>query len=85
MEREGRSSVKTALLDHGAEKGTIKHPFPMNYFLKPWKLGQWVYQVIKFGIVQYVSLHCTKIICLFCYKSFHNFLNHVMFNEQPMV
>lgn len=54
MERQGRLSSKTPLLEHGHEKGIIKHPFPMNYILKPWKLGQWFYQVVKFGIVQYV-------------------------------
>ncbi|XP_075476136.1 protein LAZ1 isoform X1 [Primulina tabacum] len=57
MEREGRTSMKTPLLDHhGSERGIVKHPFPMNCFLKPWKLGQWVYQVIKFGIVQYMII-----------------------------
>ncbi|XP_058197088.1 protein LAZ1 isoform X3 [Rhododendron vialii] len=54
MEREGRT--KAPLLEHGVEKGTIKHPFPMNYFIKPWKLGQWVYQVIKLGIIQYMII-----------------------------
>ncbi|KAG5248177.1 transmembrane protein [Salix suchowensis] len=43
LKREGRS-------------GTIKHLFPMNYILKPWKLGQWFYQVVKFGIVQYMLI-----------------------------
>ncbi|KAM7497533.1 hypothetical protein LguiA_021947 [Lonicera macranthoides] len=38
MEREGRSSIKAPLLEPGSDKGTLKHPFPMNYFLKPWKL-----------------------------------------------
>ena len=56
MEREGRGSSKTPILEHSSVKGTVHHPFPMNFVLKPWKLGQWVYQVIKFGIVQYVSL-----------------------------
>lgn len=56
MERQGRASSKTPLLEHGLEKGTVKHPFPMNYFVKPWKLGEWFYQIIKFGIVQYVCL-----------------------------
>lgn len=56
MRREGRASMKAPLLDnHGHERGIVKHPFPLKYILKPWKLGQWVYQVIKFGIVQYVS------------------------------
>lgn len=54
MEREGRKSSKVPLLDHNDEKGTIKHPFPMNYVLKPWRLSHWFYRVVKIGIVQYV-------------------------------
>jgi hypothetical protein len=54
LKREGRSSSKAPLLEHSHGRGTIKHPFPMNYILKPWRLGQWFYQVVKFGIVQYV-------------------------------
>ncbi|KAL5788991.1 hypothetical protein ACOSP7_005940 [Xanthoceras sorbifolium] len=54
MERERR--VKAPLLEPGLEKGTIHHPFPLNYILKPWKLGQWFYQVVKFGIVQYMII-----------------------------
>ncbi|XP_027183619.1 protein LAZ1 isoform X1 [Coffea eugenioides] len=56
MEREGRASSKTPLLDHGSERGIIQHHFPFNLLLKPWKLSQWVYQVIKFGIVQYMLI-----------------------------
>ncbi|CAA2980634.1 LAZ1 isoform X1 [Olea europaea subsp. europaea] len=56
MKREGRISAKMPLLDHGSERGIVKHPFPMNLILKPWKMGQWVYQVIKFGIVQYMII-----------------------------
>ncbi|XP_060187343.1 protein LAZ1-like isoform X2 [Lycium barbarum] len=56
MEREGRAASKMPLLEHGSEKGVVKHLFPMNYLLKPWKLGRWVYQVIKFGIVQYMII-----------------------------
>ncbi|KAF3963833.1 hypothetical protein CMV_011819 [Castanea mollissima] len=56
MEREGRASSKTPLLEHGYEKGTVKHPFPMNYFFKPWTLGKSFYQVIKIGIVQYMLI-----------------------------
>lgn len=55
MEREGASSANTPLLGHVSEKGIIHHHFPMNYFLKPWRVGKWFYQVIKFGIFQYVS------------------------------
>lgn len=54
MERQGRASSLAPLLEPSSEKGTVTHPFPMNFFLKPWKLGQWFYQIIKFGIVQYV-------------------------------
>lgn len=56
MEREGRSASKMPLLEHGSEKGVIKHHFPMSLFLKPWKLDQWVYQVIKIAIVQYMII-----------------------------
>ncbi|OAY67456.1 protein LAZ1 isoform X1 [Ananas comosus] len=56
LEREGGSSFDTRLLEHASEKGVIKHPFPMNYILKPWRLGEWFYLVIKFGIVQYMII-----------------------------
>ncbi|KAE8690716.1 Protein LAZ1 [Hibiscus syriacus] len=56
MRRRGRASSKAPLLAHNYEKGTIKHPFPMKYFLSPWKLGRWFYQVVKFGIVQYMII-----------------------------
>ncbi|CAM8971816.1 unnamed protein product [Rhodiola kirilowii] len=56
MERQGRLSSKAPLLEHGSDLGVVTHPFPMNYFLKPWQLGQWFYQVIKFGIVQYMLI-----------------------------
>ncbi|CAN1307842.1 Protein LAZ1 [Linum perenne] len=56
MDRQGRASTKTPLLENAKDKGAVKHPFPMNYFLKPWRLGQWFYQVVKFGIVQYMII-----------------------------
>ncbi|KDP42025.1 hypothetical protein JCGZ_03088 [Jatropha curcas] len=56
MERQGRASSKTPLLEHVSDRGVVKHPFPMNFILKPWKLGQWFYQVVKFGIVQYMLI-----------------------------
>ncbi|XP_077220706.1 protein LAZ1-like isoform X2 [Tasmannia lanceolata] len=56
MKRQGRSSSKTPLLQHNSEKGVVKHPFPMKYILKPWRLGKWFYQVVKFGIVQYMLI-----------------------------
>ncbi|KAK9287304.1 hypothetical protein L1049_015717 [Liquidambar formosana] len=56
MERQGRTISTAPLLEHSSERGTVTHPFPMNYFLKPWKLGKWFYQVIKIGIVQYMII-----------------------------
>ncbi|KAL2936848.1 Protein LAZ1 [Bienertia sinuspersici] len=46
LEREGRAASKMPLLEHGSETGIVKHHFPMNLFFKPWKLGQWLYQMI---------------------------------------
>ncbi|XP_011085376.1 protein LAZ1 isoform X2 [Sesamum indicum] len=71
MEREGRASAKTPLLDHGSERGIVKHPFPLNYILKPWKLGRWVYQVIKFGIVQYMIIKAFTAISAVILEAFH--------------
>ncbi|KAL5704146.1 Protein laz1 [Ranunculus cassubicifolius] len=56
MRKEGRINAKTPLLHRSSDKGIVKHHFPMNCFLKPWKLGQWFYQVVKFGIVQYMII-----------------------------
>nr|KAJ0214183.1 hypothetical protein LSAT_V11C400184370 [Lactuca sativa] len=56
LEREGRAGSKTPLLEPSSEHGTFKHVFPMSLFLKPWKLGQRVYQIIKIGIVQYMII-----------------------------
>ncbi|GKE35177.1 protein LAZ1 isoform X2 [Tanacetum coccineum] len=38
MEREGRASLKSPLLEQHSDKGIIKHIFPMNLFLEPWQL-----------------------------------------------
>ncbi|RDX86778.1 Protein LAZ1, partial [Mucuna pruriens] len=56
MERQTRASVKIPLLQHSSDKATVTHPFPINYFLKPWKLGHRFYQIVKFGIVQYMII-----------------------------
>lgn len=71
MERQGRASSKTPLLENNCEKGTVKHPFPMNYFLKPWKLGQWFYQVIKIGIVQYMIIKSLSAILAVILEAFN--------------
>ncbi|KAF3773377.1 LAZ1 protein [Nymphaea thermarum] len=39
MKSQGRLSAKTPLLEQDYEKGFVRHPFPIKYFLKPWKLG----------------------------------------------
>ncbi|KAG6484903.1 hypothetical protein ZIOFF_053428 [Zingiber officinale] len=54
LNRQGGVTSKTTLLENVSEKGIIKHPFPMNYFLEPWRLSEWFYQSIKIGIVQYL-------------------------------
>ncbi|KAG6538038.1 hypothetical protein ZIOFF_003141 [Zingiber officinale] len=56
LNRQGGVTSKTTLLENAFEKGVIKHPFPMNYFLKPWRLSEWFYQNIKIGIVQYMII-----------------------------
>lgn len=56
LEREGRVGPKTPLLEQSSENGIVKHLFPMNLFLKPWRLGQRVYLIIKIGIVQYMII-----------------------------
>ncbi|XP_020576557.1 protein LAZ1-like isoform X1 [Phalaenopsis equestris] len=66
MKRQGGSNSKQPLLHFVSEKGIIKHHFPMNYFLKPWRLGEWFYQVIKIGIVQYMIIKTlTAILAVF--------------------
>ncbi|XP_042405903.1 protein LAZ1-like isoform X1 [Zingiber officinale] len=70
MEREGASSANTPLLGHVSEKGVIHHHFPMNYFLKPWRVGNWFYQVIKFGIFQYMIIKTITAILSVIFESF---------------
>jgi len=54
LKREGGEDSGEPLLHHVSEKGVIHHHFPINYILKPWRLGVRFYQIIKFGIFQYV-------------------------------
>ncbi|GJN21809.1 hypothetical protein PR202_gb09325 [Eleusine coracana subsp. coracana] len=54
LKREGGEDSGEPLLHHAPEKGIIHHHFPVNYILKPWRLGVRFYQIIKFGIFQYV-------------------------------
>ncbi|KAH6800088.1 organic solute transporter ostalpha protein [Perilla frutescens var. hirtella] len=49
-----------ACLDDVYAYGIVRHPFPLNCFLRDWKLGSDFYQAVKIGIVQYMIL---KMIC----------------------
>lgn len=60
LNREGGSGSAAPLLGQTSEQRYVNHPFPMNYMLKPWPLGEWFYLVIKFGLVQYMII---KSIC----------------------
>ncbi|RLN07045.1 protein LAZ1-like [Panicum miliaceum] len=56
LKREGGEDSGEPLLHRASEKGVIHHHFPINYILKPWRLGVRFYQIIKFGIFQYVII-----------------------------
>ncbi|CAL5049731.1 unnamed protein product [Urochloa decumbens] len=60
LKKEGGSGSDAPLLGQASEQRYVHHPFPMNYLLKPWPLGEWFYLVIKFGLVQYMII---KSIC----------------------
>lgn len=54
---EGQSVVTSSclpLVDDAYAYGIVHHPFPLNCFLRDWKLGSEFYQAVKIGIVQYV-------------------------------
>ncbi|CAL9038291.1 unnamed protein product [Musa banksii] len=70
MERDGCSSAATPLLDHASERGVIHHHFPMNYLLKPWRVGRWFYQLIKFGIFQYMIIKTITAILSVIFEAF---------------
>ncbi|XP_008781279.1 protein LAZ1 isoform X2 [Phoenix dactylifera] len=71
LERLGGSCSSAPLLQHASEKGVIKHPFPMNYILNPWKLGEWFYQLIKIGIVQYMIIKTVTAILAVVLEAFN--------------
>lgn len=56
LKREGGGDSGEPLLHGASEKGIIHHHFPVNYILKPWRMGVRFYQIIKFGIFQYVII-----------------------------
>eukprot|EP00249_Psilotum_nudum_P021551 c28152_g1_i3 orf=571-1734(+) len=70
MERQAIAGPRTPLLDHSSGKAVVKHLFPLNYFLKPWSLGQEFYQAFKFGIVQYMGFAATSYVYVFPAKPY---------------
>jgi hypothetical protein len=56
LNKEGHSGSDAPLLGQASEQRCANHPFPMNYLLNPWPLGEWFYLIIKFGLVQYVCV-----------------------------
>lgn len=57
------------LLDEAYAYGIVHHPFPLNWFLRDWKLGSDFYQAVKIAIVQYVcsTLSETDYVLLFLF------------------
>ncbi|KAL2241895.1 protein LAZ1 homolog 1 isoform X1 [Sesamum indicum] len=60
MESQSLATSSVPLLDEAYAYGVVEHPFPLNCFLRDWKLGSDFYQAVKIGIVQYMIL---KMIC----------------------
>lgn len=67
MESRSFSTSSVPLLDETYAYGVVEHPFPLNYFLKDWRLGSDFYEAVKVGIVQYVCppFHRMNIFCDF--------------------
>ncbi|EPS65100.1 hypothetical protein M569_09679, partial [Genlisea aurea] len=62
METQSLSFLTSSapLLDDAYAYGIVEHPFPLNCFIRDWKLGSDFYHSVKIGIVQYMIL---KLIC----------------------
>ncbi|XP_074568014.1 protein LAZ1 homolog 1-like isoform X1 [Curcuma longa] len=60
METQSEISSSTPLLEIEYADGLVRHPFPLNCFMKHWYLGPDFYQSVKIGIVQYMIL---KTVC----------------------
>ncbi|KAJ7295140.1 hypothetical protein O6H91_Y211300 [Diphasiastrum complanatum] len=56
FERQAKIGPRTPLLIHSGGRAVVKHPLPLNFCMPPWSLGQDFYDIVKFGIVQYVSV-----------------------------
>ncbi|WOL02359.1 hypothetical protein Cni_G11078 [Canna indica] len=60
METSVEVSSSTPLLELEYADGLVRHPFPLNCFIREWYLGSDFYQSVKIGIVQYMIL---KTVC----------------------
>ncbi|KAJ4966238.1 hypothetical protein NE237_018087 [Protea cynaroides] len=60
METQHQINFSAPLLEDSYIDGTVKHPFPLNCFIRQWYLGPDFYYAVKIGIVQYMIL---KMIC----------------------
>ncbi|KAG8068005.1 hypothetical protein GUJ93_ZPchr0005g15858 [Zizania palustris] len=56
MEGQFQISESSPMLDVGYDYGIVKHPFPLNWFMRNWYLGPDFYHAVKIGIVQYMIL-----------------------------
>ncbi|KAM3228580.1 hypothetical protein ACQJBY_059925 [Aegilops geniculata] len=56
MEDQFQPSDSSPLLDVDYDYGIVKHPFPLNWFMRNWYLGPDFYYAVKIGIVQYMIL-----------------------------
>ncbi|WVZ56890.1 hypothetical protein U9M48_007358 [Paspalum notatum var. saurae] len=56
MEGRLQISESSPLLDIDYDYGIVKHPFPLNCFMRNWYLGPDFYHAVKVGIVQYMIL-----------------------------
>lgn len=60
MENQVQISSSMPLMELVYEDVVVRHPFPLNCFMRNWYLGSDFYQAVKIGIVQYMIL---KTIC----------------------
>lgn len=60
MENPVEITSSMSLLEVPYEDGVVRHPFPLNCFLRHWYLGSDFYYAVKIGIVQYMIV---KTIC----------------------
>lgn len=70
LDRQGLMGPSTPLLEHSAGiRALVQHPAPLKWCMDPWELGRPFYNAAKFGIVQYVSFFCYRLLIL-CFMKF---------------